>query len=326
MSERGGSGPGLAAARQPRDVAPQLATAGGRLEPGTWFFERKLDGMRCLIHVQDGLVRLQSRQGRPYADRLPHISAAVGQQAATDLIADGELVTFADGSTSFPHLQQLLARRGTVETGVWLYVFDLLWLADQDLRPLPLSDRKPLLERALAFDGPLRPTAHRVADHGRQDALLAEACELGWEGLIAKRPLAGYRGGRSRAWRKLPCLSQDRFVVGGWTAGTRSGFGALLLGRPTPDGLHYVGKVGSGFDTRHRRALGGFLDRIERRTPPFLDPPQERGVHWVEPVLTVQVQYLGWTLGGSLRQPRFLSVVADPPGDLGGAAGTDQPR
>jgi bifunctional non-homologous end joining protein LigD len=312
VSEGARSGPRIGDATQPREVTPQLATAGGRLEVGTWFYERKLDGIRCLVHVEGGVARLQSRRGRPYAARLPQLAAAVERQATADLIADGELVTFEDGVTSFPHLQRLLARRGVDATGVWLYVFDLLWFADQDLRPLPLSERKPLLERALALDGPLRPTAHEVAAHDRQDALLAEACERRWEGLIAKRPTAAYRGGRSRAWRKLPCLSRDRFVVGGWTVGSRSGFGALLLGRSTPDGLRYVGKVGSGFDARHRRALEGFLERIERPSPGFLDPPADRGIHWVEPVLTVLIEYLGWTSGGSLRQPRFVSVVAEP--------------
>jgi bifunctional non-homologous end joining protein LigD len=326
VSERARSGPRIGAAPQPREVTPQLATAAGPLEAGEWYFERKLDGIRCLVHVEHGVVRLQSRQGQPYAGRLPHLAAAVGQRAAADLIADGELVTFEDGITSFPHLQRLLARRGAVETGVWLYVFDLLWLAGQDLRPLPLNERKPLLARALEFDGPLRPTAHEVAAHDRQDDLLAEACERRWEGLIAKRPTAAYRGGRSRAWRKLPCLSRDRFVVGGWTDGSRAGFGALLLGRPTPDGLCYVGKVGSGFDARHRRALEGFLERIERPSPSFLDPPDDRGIHWVEPVLTVLVEYLGWTPGGSLRQPRFVSVVTEPEGDPGAVRSQDQPR
>lgn len=328
MSDGAGSGSGSSSsgATRPREVVPQLATAGGRLESGTWFFERKLDGIRCLVHVEGGLVRLQSRQGRPYADRLPHVAGAIAQRASTELIADGELVTFEDGVTSFPRLQQLLARRAPVETGVWLYLFDLLWFAGRDLRPLPLHERKPLLEEALAFDGPVRPTVHQVADHDRQDELLAAACERGWEGLIAKRPTAAYRGGRSRAWRKLPCLSRDAFVVGGWTEGSRTSFGALLLGRPTPAGLRYVGKVGSGFDARHRRALETFFAQIERGEPAFLDPPRDRGVHWVEPVLTVLVDHLGWTPGGSLRQPRFVSVVADPAEDLGWLRNHDPPH
>lgn len=327
MDERAGSGAQMGGAAQPREVTPQLATAGGRLEAGTWFFERKLDGMRCLTHVEGDLVRLQSRQGRPYADRFPGVSAGVRQQARADLIADGELVTFEDGATSFPHLQQLLARRGPIETGAWLYVFDLLWLDGQDLRSLPLSERKLLLEGALTFaEEPLRFTAHEEAAHVSQDALLTEACERGWEGLIAKRPTAAYRGGRSRAWRKLPCLSRGGFTVAGWTVGKRTGFAALLLARETPDGLRYVGKVGSGFDARHRRALEGFFEQIGRPTPAILGAPTDRDIRWVEPVLTVLIDHLGWTPGGSLRQPRFVSVVVDAPGDVGRAGTDDQPR
>jgi len=171
VSDPARPGARVGGAAQPREIAPQLATAAGRLEAGTWFFERKLDGIRCLAHVDGGTVRLQSRRGHPYADRLPHVAGAVARQAAADLIADGELVTFEDGVTSFPRLQQLLAGSRAVESGVWFYVFDLLWLAGRDLRPLPLTERKPLLQGALAFEGPLQPTAHEVAPHHRQDAL-----------------------------------------------------------------------------------------------------------------------------------------------------------
>lgn len=308
-------------APRPEEVSLQLATAGGRLEAGNWFFERKLDGVRCLVHVVDGVVQLHSRQGRPYETRLPTLNAAVRAQASTDLIADGELVALEDGVTSFPLLQRLLARSDPVVAGVYLYVFDLLWLADRDLRPLPLDDRKVLLDGALSFDDPLRHTAYRPAAHDRQDALLAEACGHGWEGLIAKRPTAPYRGGRSRAWRKLPCLSEGAFAVAGWTEGRRRGVGALLLARRTPGGLRYVGKVGSGFDDRHRQALAGFLEQVERATPAVLDPPDDRGIRWVQPVLTVRVEHLGWTQGGRLRQPRFLSVVYEPDGPPDGHPG-----
>ncbi|MFP4311837.1 MAG: non-homologous end-joining DNA ligase [Nitriliruptoraceae bacterium] len=325
MSDRARPGSPVGGATQPREIVPQLATAGGRLEAGTWFFERKLDGIRCLVHLEHGVARLQSRQGRPYAERLPGIADAVSRQASADLIADGELITFEDGATSFPRLQQALARRGPLDTEVWLYVFDLLWSQGRDLRPSPLRERKLRLEDAFAFDGPVRLTGHQVADHDRQDVLLAEACEQGWEGLIAKRPTAAYRGGRSRAWRKLPCLSRGGFVVGGWTAGARRGFAALLLGRPTPEGLRYVGKVGSGFDDRHRHALEAFLPRIERHAPAFLDPPGDRQVHWVEPVLTVLVDHLGWTTGGRLRQPRFVALVADEPPERDGSGQRDRP-
>lgn len=313
MSDRARSGSPIRGASQPREIAPQLATPGGRLEAGTWFFERKLDGIRCLLHLEDGVPRLQSRNGRPYAQRLPGVADAVARQASTDLIADGELVTFEDGVTSFPRLQQLLTRPGPVDTGVWLYVFDLLWSTGRDLRSSPLQERKQRLEQALAFDGPVRCTAHQVADHDRQDALLAAACQRGWEGLIAKRPTAPYRSGRSRAWRKLPCLTRGRFVVVGWTTGARAGVGALLLGLPGREGLRYVGKVGSGFDDRHREVLETFLPRIERGTPVLIDAPGDRHVHWVEPVVEVLVDHLGWTPGGRLRQPRFVGVHTEEP-------------
>ncbi|HJL20519.1 MAG TPA: hypothetical protein RMH99_32930, partial [Sandaracinaceae bacterium LLY-WYZ-13_1] len=102
-----------------------------------------------------------------------------------------------------------------------------------------------MLRRALDFDGRVRFTPHRV-EHG--EAFLEEACDEGWEGLIAKRADAPYRHGRSRDWRKLECVRRQELVIGGYTGpkGSRVGFGALLVDYYEDGALPYAGKVGTG--------------------------------------------------------------------------------
>jgi ATP-dependent DNA ligase len=139
---------------------------------------------------------------------------------------------------------------------VFLYVFDLLRHEGRDVRALPLRERKAILRRALRFDGPLRLGPHRN-EHGER--LFREACRQGLEGLIAKRADSPYRSGaRSRDWLKLKCHAEQELVIGGFTApqGSRTDFGALLVGYREGDRLRYAGKVGTGFGRETLATLG----------------------------------------------------------------------
>jgi bifunctional non-homologous end joining protein LigD len=172
--------------------------------------------------------------------------------------------------TSFERLQQRLglqdpdqARRSGV--AVYLYLFDLLHLEGRDTTSLALRDRKRLLKRTLSFEGHIRFTPHRARSGER---FLEEACRKGWEGLIAKRAGAPYRHHRSRDWLKLKCANRQELVIGGYTdpQGSRTGFGALLVGYYEGGKLRYAGKVGTGYDDALLRELGARLARMERRT------------------------------------------------------------
>jgi DNA ligase D-like protein (predicted ligase) len=194
-------------------------------------------------------------------------------------------------------------------------VFDLLWLDAHDVRDLPLRSRKRLLRAALGFHGPVRLTPYR---NGEGEALFAEACRKGWEGVIAKRADSPYRATRSRDWLKFKCEKGQELVIGGFTAprGSRHEFGALLLGYHDGRGaLRYAGKVGTGFDEATLRDLGARLRALRRGDPPFADAGsiRERGVTWVEPELVAQVAFTEWTRAGRLRHPRFLGLRDDKP-------------
>jgi DNA ligase D-like protein (predicted ligase) len=295
---------------------PMLATLSDQRDfPGEWLFERKLDGVRALAVRESGRTVLLSRTGNRLNDTYPEIVDALAAQSCTDFTVDGEIVAFSHGRTDFARLQQRmgLTRPRDVEASgvaVTYYLFDLLRLEGADTTRLPLRARKSLLRRALTYRAPLRMSTHR--NEGGAE-LLADACARGWEGLIAKRAKSLYQPRRSTDWLKLKCSRGQEFVVGGFTepGGSRTGFGALLLGYYEGDRLRYAGKVGTGFDRRTLLALREHLDELRVSASPFSDRVREAGPRWVEPTLVAQIAFTEWTRDGMLRHPRFLGLRDD---------------
>jgi bifunctional non-homologous end joining protein LigD len=282
-----------------------------------WVFERKLDGERCGALRRNAQVHLLSRTGGTLDATYPELIDALSVDGP-DLLVDGEIVAFAGGRTSFERLQQRMqirdpdrARRSGV--AVYYYLFDLLELDGEDVRPLPPLGRKGQLRGAVEFGGRLRYTTYRRGDG---ETAFRSACRRGWEGVIAKRASSPYVATRSRDWLKLKCAHGQELVIGGWTApkGSRKRFGALLVGYYLPDGrLRYAGKVGTGFDERTLKRVGDELERRERATSPFEagDPP--RSARWAEPELVAQIAFAEWTRDGKLRQPRYQGLRDDKP-------------
>jgi bifunctional non-homologous end joining protein LigD len=304
-------------AAQPAWLEPELATlTQDRFSDPAWIFERKLDGERCLAFWDGPRLRLMTRNQKVVTSTYPELASALEAQQADDFILDGEVVAFDGNQTRFARLQQRLGVHDPdpallAEVPVFFYIFDVLW-AGQDVRPRPLRERKQLLRGLLSFHDPLRFTEARDADG---EAYYREACVLGWEGVIAKRADAPYRAGRTRDWLKFKCENAQEFVIGGFTdpQGSRTGFGALLLGYYDRNGkLAYAGKVGTGFDQCTLDSLHATLAELEQDRPPF-----ERGVlprsrvHWVEPRLVGQVGFTEWTTDGQLRHPRFQGLRRD---------------
>ncbi len=307
-----------AASEQPGWVDPELATlTQDRFSDPGWMFERKLDGERCLAFRSAGKVRLMTRNQKEDTSTYPEITQALAAQRADDFIIDGEIVAFDGSQTKFARLQQRLGVRQPgpellAEVPVWFYIFDVLWADGRDVRPRPLRERKGILQDLLTFAGPLRFTEHIDTDG---EAYFRQACASGWEGVIAKRADAPYRAGRSRDWLKFKCESGQEFVIGGFTdpRGTRTGFGALLLGYyDTGHQLVYAGKVGTGFTQRTLGSLHASLSGLEQDHPPFDRGKLPRsGVHWVQPRLVAEVGFSEWTTAGELRHPRFQGLRDD---------------
>jgi DNA ligase D-like protein (predicted ligase) len=297
---------------------PELATlTRDRFSDPAWIFERKLDGERCLAFRSGTGVRLMTRNQKDDTSTYPEITQALAAQRAGEFIIDGEIVAFDGSQTRFARLQQRLGVRHPgpdliAEVPVCYYIFDVLWAGDRDVRPLPLRQRKQILRDLLTFTGPLRFTEHTDTDG---EACYRQACASGWEGVIAKRADAPYRAGRSRDWLKFKCEAGQEFVIGGFTdpRGTRTGFGALLLGYYDPGHvLRYAGKVGTGFTRHTLDRLHARLAGLEQDRPPFDGGRLPgSGVHWVQPRLVAQVGFSEWTTDGQLRHPRFQGLRDD---------------
>ena len=273
-------------------IALMLATLTDRRDFGDdWLLERKFDGERCVARKDGGEVRLESRTAKDLTGTYPEVRAAVAGQRDRQLLLDGEVVAFDGEQTSFSRLQQRLGVRNPSPERVAAYpvvfcVFDLLELDGDDLR------ERPLLERRARLTAAIRPSAAlQLSEAWRDDSQrrFAQACRAGWEGLIAKRAQAPYVSGRSRDWLKLKCVWEQEFVIGGYTdpAGSRTDFGALLVGYYEDGRLRYAGKVGTGYTrgdaARSRRAAARARDArvaVRRRAtdPPghALDPPRAR--------------------------------------------------
>ena len=273
-----------------------------------WIFERKLDGIRCLAVREHDEVRMLSRNDLDLGGRYPEVRDAIAGQTHRRFAIDGEIVAFDGQQTSFARL----AQRGRTHVPVFFYIFDLLWVDGNDVRGLGLRTRKRLLRAALEFHDPLRWTSHRNREG---EAMFSEACRKGWEGVVAKRADSPYQAKRSRDWLKLKCEAGQELVIGGFTApqGSRTDFGALLLGYFRDGELEYAGKVGTGFDQETLGSLGRRLRALRRAGSPFANPSaiRERGVTWVTPKLVAEVGFTEWTSAGRLRHPRFLGLRDD---------------
>jgi bifunctional non-homologous end joining protein LigD len=281
-----------------------------------WVFERKLDGIRALARRRGGTVTLTSRTGKDLSPAYPELVEALAAEAATEFVADGEIVAFDGSRTSFERLQ---GRMGVHDprlarlTGipVFLYLFDLLEFDGHDLTGLSLRERKSALRRAFSFVGPVRYTPHR---NERGEEFFREACRRGWEGLIAKRADSVYVHGRSRDWLKLKCSFEQELVIGGFTppGGSRQRFGALLVGYHEDGELRYAGKVGTGFSERTLAALGDRLEALEIAASPFeRGSGLPRNARWARPELVGQFAFAEWTRDGKLRHPRYLGLRED---------------
>ena len=304
-------------------MQPMLATKGERVPRGEdWAHEVKWDGIRALVEVAGGTVRVWSRNENDISVAWPELQAlsALGH----DVLLDGEIVALGHGVPSFGaladrmHLRDVrrierLARSNPVA----LLAFDLLRFDGADLTGQPLRERRRLLE-SLALDDPAVAAVVQVpATYDDGEVLLAAAEEQGLEGIVSKKWSSAYHPGRrSRDWLKFPIRPTASYVVGGYRFETDSDhrLGAVLVGEPTEEGLVFRGKVGSGIAGRAGQRLGDLLRPLVREASPFAVPLSRAdtvGTVWVEPEVVVDVEHLGLTRDGRLRQPAYRGVRTD---------------
>jgi bifunctional non-homologous end joining protein LigD len=292
---------------------------------GEWIYELKFDGIRALAIKNGAKVKLISRNENDLTKKFDEVAAAVAALPCKECVIDGEVVALdEEGRSSF----QLLQAREMEDrvAPLYYYVFDLLQLEGKDLTRLPLTIRKETLRQLCgSARDPIRYSGELGDDAA---ALLGEVRRRGLEGIIGKLADSVYEPGRrSGAWIKLKCVTEQEFVIGGYTppAGSRKHFGALLVGYYEKKKLLFAGKVGTGFDAKLLATLHKKFQVEARNDCPFADLPSKQGgqwvqgitpaktrkIHWTNPVFVGQVKFSEWTRDGKLRQPVFLGLRED---------------
>jgi bifunctional non-homologous end joining protein LigD len=295
----------------PQFITPQLATLVTEApKRGDWLYEVKHDGYRMLARLGSRDARLFTRSGKDWTAKLPHLASQLRKLKLEGSWLDGEIVVLReDGRASFQALQN--AFESGRDARIVYYAFDAPYLEGEDLRGLPLVERKQRLEKALRKSASVRFSAHL---EGEPSEILDKACAMGLEGLIGKDAQSVYAPGRSKSWIKLKCRQRQDYVIVGYTAprGSRTGFGALLLGFYDEQmRLRYAGKVGTGFDEHLLSTLTRKLGALKRADSRLSNPPRERGIQWVEPQLVCEVTFAERTDDGILRQASFMGLRED---------------
>lgn len=324
----------------PAKVAPQLATLASSVPAGDWVVESKFDGYRLMARIDGPEVRLFTRNGHDWTDKLVPIAQAISDLALDSAWLDGEIVVLNDaGLPDFNRLQNAIDNARTQD--IEMFVFDVPYLDGMDLREVPLASRRMALKSIFKGheQGIVRLSESFDVLPGK---LLAAACQMGMEGVMVKRADAPYTAGRSEAWLKLKCQHRQEFVVVGFTdrAGAAGELGSLLLGYHERSELRFAGSVGTGWSSATARDLKSMLTKMLIAQPAVVPESAKPGrwstraagsERWVKPTVVVEVAFAEWTSDGRVRHAVFRGVRTDKPAAVIGrerarSVGSDVPE
>ena len=302
----------------PDIIKPQLATLVETAPSGDWRYEFKFDGYRMMARIDNGVVKLFTRNGHDWTAKLPKQVEALASLALESAWLDGEVIAAdEEGVPSFQILQNAFE---SGKSGVIVfYLFDMPYLNGVDLREVPIEERRAALAKVVERSE--EDIIRFSEDFGEEASdLLTSVCQMNMEGLIGKRAGSTYVSRRSDDWIKLKCKHRQEFVVVGYSEpkGARTSFGALLLGLHDKDSgeLRYAGKVGTGFNDKTLRSILAQLKPLETDKPAVVNPPKgvdAKGVHWLKPELLAEVAYAEITKEGSVRHSVFQGLRNDKP-------------
>ncbi len=312
--------PGARAARMPSIVHPMLATlVDDPFSNPEWIFETKWDGFRAVCFIQNSNARFVSRNQLDMTHQYPELVEVGKQVGAREAILDGEIVALdRDGMPRFQLLQPRVGRKKKSDIEALLgkakivyFAFDLLYVDGYDLMSCSVVERKAALEKIL------RPASFiKFSEHiaGEGEAFFVQIEKFRLEGMMAKRAASHYLQRRSSDWLKVKTVKRSEVVVAGYTAprGSRSHFGALVVGLYRDKKLHYVAHVGGGFNQKTLAGIYKLMQPLKMKKSPFVDPPKtNEPVQWLRPKLVAEVKFSEWTADGHLRHPVFVGLRED---------------
>jgi bifunctional non-homologous end joining protein LigD len=293
-------------------MQPMLATlTDAPFDDKDWIFEDKYDkydGFRVVAKIKGGKVTLYSRNGKIVSHSYMEVAKAL-EGVKSDAVIDGELVAIGkDGVSHFQLLQNALRHEAKLQ----YCAFDLMFQDGEDLRRLPLTERKKRLKAILP--------KHKLISFSRDrrtfgTRFFEEAERKGLEGIMAKRADSKYlSGARTDDWLKIKTSRRQEVVIAGFTAPrrTRSFFGALTLALREGNGWRYIGHVGTGFSHETLKELHKKLIKLETSKSPFGKKVKDEAVTtWVKPQLVAEVKFTEWTSSGEMRHPVYLGLRTD---------------
>lgn len=299
--------------KMPEFIKPQLAILSDQTPQGAeWIHEIKFDGYRTLAHLENHKIKMLTRNGLNWSDKYSFVAEELKKLPVRNFILDGEIVALDENKRSnFLTLQDKLKSKKSED--LQYYIFDILYLEDEDLRSLPLIKRKQRLQKLLS-QRKLKNIFYSEHFSFKGEKFFKKLCSLDFEGLISKLVAKPYFSGRNEDWLKSKCHKRQEFVIGGFTLPSNegNGIGALLVGYYKDKKLIYSSKVGTGFNQETALDIRNKLEKLKDKSH-FLKVPSivARKVIYVKPKLICEVEFSEWTKDGALRHPSFQGLRLD---------------
>ena len=289
-----------------KETEVMLAILAKKIPKGKeWWFEIKYDGYRIVSYVENGKVKLRTRNQKDYTKKFKKIAENL-ENLTNCAVFDGEIVVFdKNGRSDFSLLQESVKKN---KSNYRYVIFDILAYDGEDLREKAFFERRKVLEKLSSLFLENLILSEVVKKDGEECFNVAKNLHL--EGIMAKNKNSKYENGRSENWLKIKCYLRQEFVIGGYEISEKDGkLSALLLGYYKNGKLIYVGKVGTGFTSENKEKILKKKKKIEKKTS-FFDNFNEKA-HFVEPKLIAETQFSELTSSNLLRQASFLGLRED---------------